>query len=153
MKNLILIIVLFLSINCSKDKESTNFTPQTITPVLLGKGELMIPFNNIITTQNIVLSSQNDWNNFITILGNSGNTSAILNQTTIDFNLFEVIAVFDSVKPTGGSNDITIITNVVENANNIVVTLQTPQSGDATIPTQPFHIVKIPVSTKPVVFQ
>ncbi len=151
MKTLILSIVLFLSYSCNNNNEENIFTPQTITPVLIGKGELNIPFNNINVQQNIVINNQIDWNDFITILGNSGNPSSILSETIIDFNNFEVIAIFDNVKPTGGNS--IDITNIIENIDNISITIQRLQNGDTTIPTQPFHIVKIPKSTKPVVFQ
>ncbi len=151
MKTIILSLVLFLTLSCNKNDEDNTITPQTITPVLIGKGDLFIPFGSNNNQQNIVITSLVDWNNFITILSNSGNPTSLLSTTSVDFNSFEIIAVFDNVKTTGGN---TIdITSVIENINNITITIQRLQSGDATIPTQPFHIVKIPKSTKPVVFQ
>ena len=153
MKTLILSLVLFFTLSCNNndDNQSATNVATPITPTLIGKGELFIPYNNINVQQNINISNQTDWNNFIAVLGNSGNPSFILSETVIDFNNFEIIAVFDNVKPTGGNS--IDITSIIENVDNISVTIQRLQSGDATVVTQPYHIVKIPISTKPVVFQ
>ena len=45
------------------------------------------------------------------------------------------------------------ITNIQENANNIVVTVENLQIGMTTDVVHPFHIVKIPKSSKPILFQ
>lgn len=152
MKNLFMSLVLFLSLSCNNNDDNNNvgFVPQTITPSLIGKGELFVPYNNINVQQNINITNQSDWNNFINVLGNSGNPSFILSETVIDFNNFEIIAIFDNVKPTGGNS--VDITSIIENVDNISITIQRLQSGDATVVTQPFHIVKVPISSKPLIY-
>lgn len=82
----------------------------------------------------------------------TNNVTKNFTTTTIDFNKYQIIAVFDNIKTTGGySID---ITSVVENRNNIVVTIKRLLTGDnSTVMTQPFHIVKIPKTTKPIVFE
>ena len=121
-------LVLFLSLSCNSNDDNNNvgFVPQTITPSLIGKGELFVPYNNINVQQNINITNQSDWNNF------------------------EIIAIFDNVKPTGGNS--VDITSIIENVDNISITIQRLQSGDATVVTQPFHIVKVPISSKPLIY-
>ena len=121
-------LVFFLSLSCNSNDDNNNvgFVPQTITPSLIGKGELFVPYNNINVQQNINITNQSDWNNF------------------------EIIAIFDNVKPTGGNS--VDITSIIENVDNISITIQRLQSGDATVVTQPFHIVKVPISSKPLIY-
>ena len=100
MKTLILSLVFFLTLSCNNndDNQSATNVATPITPALVGKGELFIPYNNINVQQNINISNQTDWNNFIAVLGNSGNPSFILSETVIDFNNFEII--YNSIKTT-----------------------------------------------------
>jgi hypothetical protein len=73
-------------------------------------------------------------------------------ETNIDFNNFQLLVSIDGTRPnTGYSID---ISNVIENTTNITATVSILNSGNGfTVLTQPFHIVKIPKSPKPVVFQ
>lgn len=81
-----------------------------------------------------------------------GNVSASFTEINIDFTNFQIIAVFDNIKLQGGHS--IDITKISENENNIVVTIQNLLPGGInSVITQPFHIVKIPKSTKPVVFE
>jgi hypothetical protein len=78
-------------------------------------------------------------------------TNNLFTETTIDFNNYQIIAVFDSVYGNGG-HSIDIV-NVLENKTNIVVTVQKLLTGNVTATiSQPYHIIKIPRSTKPVIF-
>ncbi len=150
MKNLILTFIsFFMLLSCNNNDDS--FTPQNITPILVGKGELTTPFNNVSNNQNIVIQNQTDWDIFLQILSVSGNLSTILLESNINFNSYDIIAIIDIVRPTGG-NAIDI-TNIIENLNNVTVTISWLNEGDATIVTQPIHIVKIPKTNKPIIFQ
>ncbi|MCL2132447.1 MAG: protease complex subunit PrcB family protein, partial [Lentimicrobiaceae bacterium] len=73
-------------------------------------------------------------------------------ETTIDFTAYQVIVVIDEQRYSGGW---TIdITDVTEYANSIVVTYTNLMNGNlASVITRPFHIVKIPVSNKQIIFQ
>jgi hypothetical protein len=152
MKTLFLSLVLLFSISCNKIDDENSFEPQTITPVLIGKGDLLSAFSSNPVQQNIIITNTTEWNNFIVGMNNPNNLSKNFSEINVDFNNFQIIAVFDNIKQTGGfSID---ITNVVENPNNIVVTIKhLLTGGDNTIITQPFHIVKIPKTIKPIVFQ
>jgi hypothetical protein len=72
-------------------------------------------------------------------------------ETEIDFSTYLVIAVFDSIHTNGGwSID---VTNVTEYYDKIEVSVSNLETGDLTaVITHPFHIVKIPVSNKEIVF-
>jgi hypothetical protein len=147
MKTLYLSILLLLTLSCSKSNDETTFTPQTITPVLIGKGSL---FYNFYDRQNMVITNNSDWQTLLTNFNsvNDGITSTF-SETNIDFNNFEIIIAID-VKNSSTTID---ITNVIENENNITVTVQNLILGISGDVANPFHIVKIPKSNKPVVFQ
>jgi len=144
-------MVLLLTMSCSKSDSASSFSPQTITPVLISKGDLLTSYSSNPNQQNIIITNATEWNNFITNMNNPNNLSNNFSETNVDFNNFQIIAVFDSIKQTGGfSID---ITSVIENSTNVVVTIQHLLTGsDNAIITQPFHIIKIPKSTKPIIF-
>jgi hypothetical protein len=147
MKTLILSLVLFLSLSCNNDDSS--FAPQTITPVLISKGSLSGSEN--ILPQNVVYYNITSWNTILNSI-DQFRLAQFTETTNVDFNNFQLIAVFDNVYPVP-TYDVSI-SNITENENNIVVTVsKTLNPSDATIVDQRFHIVKIPKSTKPVVFQ
>jgi hypothetical protein len=73
-------------------------------------------------------------------------------ETDIDFSAYQVIAIFDEIHGSGGwSID---ITGIVEYSDKIVVRVTHLKTGYfSAVLTQPYHIVKIPVSDKKIVFQ
>ncbi len=149
MKKVISSFVLLLLISCSKSTETENFTNQTITPILIAKGQLMGSEN--ILPQNVVYYNSADWNNTINLI-DQFRLANFTETTNVDFNTYQLIAVFDEVygNPTNKIN----ISSIAENLNNITVTVEKIyQPSIATVMTQEFHIVKIPKSSKPVIFQ
>jgi hypothetical protein len=70
-------------------------------------------------------------------------------EIDIDFNNYIIIAVFLEVKPV---NWLVEITNIMENEDNILVSQEDTEGGFLTID-QPYHIVKIPITDKPIVFE
>jgi hypothetical protein len=149
MKTLILSLVLLLTISCTKSDDENDFETQTITPVLVGKGNLMGSEN--ISNQNIIIYDNASWSKIINSI-DQYRLQQSFTSTNVDFNNFQIIAVIDAVKNSGGHS--IDITNIEETPNNIVVTIKHLLPGDeTTVMSQPFHIVKIPKSTKPVVFQ
>ena len=146
MKTLILSLVLLLSLGCNKSND--DFESQTIKPFIVGKGHLNN--NTIYTKQNIVITNNNDWQTLLTNFNSiNNNITATFTESNIDFNNYQIIVVID-IKNISTSVD---VTNIVENANEIVVTIQNLQLGLTQDIAQPFQIVKIQKSAKPVIFQ
>lgn len=153
MKILVLTLAVLLTISCSNDNKNAKiFTPQNITPILIGEGNLFSSFSNNTSANNLVILNDPDWNNFITNINNPNNLSMTFSETNIDFNNFMIVVIFDQPRPTDGYQ--VSITSITENNVNIVVDVNYVGSGGITqMPTHPYYIVKIPKSTKPVVFQ
>ena len=150
MKTLILSLVLFLSLSCntSDDNQSATIVATPITPILIGKNSISNP-NPLL--QNVLITNQTQWNALLASMNAVNNVSINFTETSINFNDFDVIAVFRS--PISNSASTVDIISIEENQTNRIVSVQNLINGDATDVAQPFHIVKIPKSTKPVVFQ
>ena len=151
MKNLIFLTMLFLTLGCSKnndEKAVSSFEPVTITPVLIGKGASR---NHNTLLQSVLIANQTQWSALLNNMNANGNTSNYFTTTNIDFTNFDVVAVFRNDISNGSSS--VDITNIVENLNSRIVTVQNLQNGLTQDIATPFHIVKIPKSLKPVLFQ
>lgn len=148
---------------CSND--DSNSTEQDFEPVTLDISTLLqdtILHNNLggngqegIGAENRVISNVSQWNQLIDEIdytddGVNG-IVATLEAVTIDFDNEDVLAVFEEIKNYGGySID---IVKVEEQEKKVVVTIdRLLKGGDATVITQPFHIVKIAKVNKPIVF-
>lgn len=150
MKALTFIFAFGLNLACSNSKD--HFTQQTINPILIGKGELYGNCFENLSQKRLVITNQNEWNDLILKLNSINNVTNSFTETDIAFDTFQIIAVFDDVKQYGGySID---ITNITENEKNIIVTVQHLLTGGInTVISQPYHIVKIPKSAKPLLFE
>jgi len=148
---LILSVFLFVFISCDEGKINNDFIPKTIIPALIAHGELYGNGREGIVKQNLVIKTQEEWNNLIAAMNSVNNVSDNFAETYIDFSKYQVIAVFDEVKIHSGW-DIDF-TDITENANEIVVTVSNPNTGgEVRHITQPFQIVKISVSSKSITF-
>lgn len=149
MKKIFLIAVLsMVLINCSSDDNNNeSFSSQNIDFTTIGQGVAIV---NLMTIeqQNIAITNQTDWNQFL----ESFPHAAEISETDIDFNTFQVIVSIDEER--GHTGHWLEITEIIENENNITVTIVTGEydSGFESI-CRPYHIVKIPKSDKPVIFE
>ena len=159
MKNVFLLLISFIIVSCNDDEPTptpTPFIPVTISSSLIAKRNLN--GSEGINQQNTIITNETDWNNlknqidlYYQLFG-INYTEQYFAETTIDFTNYTVIAVFDQVYGNGGHS--IDITNITEYENNIVVTVENLLTGNASsVITQPYHIVKIPKTTKPIVFE
>jgi hypothetical protein len=147
MKISFLFLILFFTVSCSNDDDAT-VAPQNIIPSQIIKGRLN--YNNTYGNENIVITNAADWQTLMTNFSTIGvidNTA--FSETNIDFQNYMIIFVIE-VKNGTTTLD---ITNIQENTNNITVDVENLQVGLTTDVAHPFHIVKIPKSIKPIVFQ
>lgn len=155
MKKIFLIAALsIILMNCNSDDNTTqdDFEPINIEFTLIGKGgyyNMPLTGEEGISQQNIVISDELVWEELIEQMNSVNNISNHFSTTDIDFENYQLIVVIDEVKLT--VSEVTI-TSVVENRDNIVVTTDS-FSTVSQAQSQPFHIVQIPKSDKPVVFE
>lgn len=150
MKTIILSLVLFLSLSCS-DNDDKQIAPNVETPitfVLIGKSSISNPSPLL---QNVLITNQTQWDALLTSMNEVNNVSNNFTETNINFNDFDIVAVFKN--PISNSTSTVDITSIVENQTNRLVTIEYLKIGISNDIAQPFHIVKIPKSAKPVIFQ
>jgi len=150
MKILFLIFSSFIILSCTHDKAS-QASPVPITEI--DKESLYGAGAEGIHQSNFVITNTTDWQNLMTQMNSTNNVTDNFAETNIDFNIYEIVAVFDEVRSNGGWT--TEISSITETATEISVAyhFSSGNGGFATcVITQPFHIVKIPKSSKPVNF-
>ena len=158
MKKIFLISILSMAlINCSSDDSNNeSFTPQNIDFETIGQGQIITIINTEEEQNNIVITNESDWNQLVEELffrmEEFPDLGAEELPTEIDFNTFQVIVSVDEVRPS--LSNWLKITNIIENEENITVTIlkEWDDFGFQAL-CQPYHIVKIPKSDKPVVFE
>ena len=148
MKKIKILLFLFgvgLLSNCNNEDSVTQSTEVNFTEI--GKGTLN--GSEGISQSNITITNTTDWQNLISQMNTVNNVSGSFTETNIDFDEFMVFAIFLEVKPNGWEIE---IQNIVENDNNLVVSKIETEFA-TTVITQPFHIVKIPKSNKPIIVE
>lgn len=152
MKNIFLIAILSMVLmSCSSD-DNESFSTQNIEFTTIGQGSLSGSLENPeVSEQNIVITNQNDWAELISQMDSVNNQSNNFTEIDVDFDIYQVVVVIDEVRPVVFTLN---ILNVVENETNInVIFISEEANFDGAITSQPYHIVKIPKSGKPVVFE
>jgi len=142
-----------LAVGCDKSESPTTL-PDDLPPganviqTLVAKGNWLNSEN--IQKQTVVITTDSEWEAFWSKI-NSNNPISEL-EMSIDFEQHQIIAVIDVLHMNGGwSID---ITNITEYADKIVVTFTNLMTGDLTCAlSQPYQIVKIPVSDKRIEFK
>ena len=142
-------MICLICISCT---ETSSRYPQIITPILIAQGELYGNGDEGITKQNLVIRTQEEWDNLLNAMNSVNNVSDSFAETEIDFNSYLVIAVFDEVR--GNSGCSINIAHIIEYIDSIVVDVHiaTTISG-YDVMNQPYYIVKIPVTNKNIVFE
>jgi hypothetical protein len=151
MKKVYFLFMFLVLASCSSENDA-NTPPQTISPTLIASGTLYGNGSENIVQQNIVVSNQAAWTALINQMDSVNNTSSSFTELNIDFDNYQLLVAFDQIRGTGGYS--IEISNITENVNTIEASINVNSPGPIAtmVITQPFHIVKIPKSTKPVVF-
>lgn len=149
-KTLILSLVILLMFSCNKSEEES-FATQNIIPVLIGKGSVSNPNSPLLLNE--LIANQTQWNTLLTSMNSVNNVSNNFTETNINFSDFDVIAVFSNSNSILNSASTVDIISINENQTERVVVVGNLINGISADVAQPFHIVKIPKSTKPVIFQ
>lgn len=150
MKKICLLLLVTLFIGCSNSDETTS---ETITPFEIYDGSLYGNGSEGITESRLVISNATTWNSLLTSIDSANDVTSQFAETTIDFENYDIIALFDQVRGNGGHS--IEATSIVENDQTILVSvnLTSPSGNATTVMTQPFHIYKVPKINKPVVFE
>ena len=128
----------------------SNEKEKTLPFTTIGKG--ILGGSEGISKQDIIINTKDKWENLKTAMGVQVTNSFI--ETEIDFDKYQVIAVFDEVRSTGGWE--IVITKITEHTEDHVVNVKVNIPSGMAVPllvTQPYHIVKIPKVLKTIEFK
>lgn len=154
MRTILLIFSLIIFLGCNKnddsiDDSSVNFESTEITPIEIGKDALYGVGEEGIPQSNLVITNGNDWQTLMNQMNTVNEVTEGFSETDIDFDTYMVLAVFLEVKNTGWKVE---MNSVMENETEVDVAIQELEFENAVM-CQPFHIVKIPVTDKEIVFE
>lgn len=148
--------ILLLSIGLfSCEKECTIPTPPQTTPVdsyTIGQNCLYGSSDEGFTEENLVINDSIAWNDFKAQMNTVNEATNDFSELEIDFSQWTVLVSLDQVRPSGG---FTInYSGIVENEENVIATIEaiSPEGVVTTVITQPYIVVKIPKTSKSVIF-
>lgn len=153
MKQLMILTFLFTLVACNKNKNMLIAKPSSIEFVQIAKDNLYGNGGEQIPKENLVITNEESWEKLIQKMDSVNNVSKDFTEINIDFENYIILAIFDDIKHNGGH---TIdIKDVVENKNNLVVTIEylNPDGDLTSVMTQPFELVKISITSKPISFE
>lgn len=143
----ILLLLLGISFLDSCNRNDSALETKKVTFTEIGKGTLS--GSEEISKSNVKITNSTDWQNLISKMNTINNVSNRFTEININFDEFMIFAIFLDVKPNGWEVE---IRNVVENDKNIIIS-KIETGYNTTVITQPFHIIKIPKSTKPIIVE
>ena len=131
---------------CSNDNDSIYQSTKIIfTEIGQGFTEL-----NDNLAQNLIITTETEWNILIDNLPSEFVDN--FNEININFNEFIIIALITENQPNTGYS--VSVNEIIENKNSINVFSEIQYTGSGyTRIVQPFHIVKIPSTSKEIVFE
>ena len=146
-------ILLFLSFftllsSCENDEVESNFQATELIFTDVGRGHLSN--NSLYTQENIIIDNDADWQNLLSNFNSvNNNITDSFYETSINLDSFTVVAVID----TKNSSTTVDITTITENSSDVIVHIENLQMGLNQDVANPFHIVKMPKTTKDIVFE
>lgn len=142
--------------SCEKECPNPNPNPPQTTPIVVNTISQNILYGSSeegFTEENRVINDSVTWNAFKAQMNTVNEATLEFSEQNIDFSQWTVLASFDQVRPSGGfAID---YASVVENENNVIATVEQIGPGDGmvtTVITQPYVVVKIPKTSKTVIF-
>ncbi|GAA4241788.1 hypothetical protein [Winogradskyella damuponensis] len=150
---LLIILALICVVSCKCHKTAVNNAKMTtVESVLIAKGNLYGAGKEGLTKQNMIIENQSDWEDLMRQMNKVNNVSDGFSETKVDFSKYTIIAVFNTVKGSGGNSIELAVTNTSEKI--IVKVMYNSPTGNATsVMTQPFYITKIAKTDLPIVFE
>ena len=132
---------------CCNNYNDSNYQSTKIifTEIGLGFTEL-----NDNLAQNLIIATETEWNILLDNLPSEFVDN--FNEININFNEFIIIALITENQPNTGYS--VSVNEIIENKNSINVFSEIQYTGSGyTRIVQPFHIVKIPSTSKEIVFE
>ncbi len=134
-----MVILLLLGFGCKKDEK-----PSSIMPIQISEGSLSGTGIEGINKQEIVITQDEEWEQLIQAMDKVNDVTRNFVKTDVDFSKYQIIAVFEEIKPHDGYE--IEISHIREYESKIVVSVIYKKLKIVVHPvlTQPYHIVETP---------
>ncbi|OMP31193.1 hypothetical protein BKM32_09030 [Mangrovimonas sp. DI 80] len=151
MKNtcFLLCTIVFTLVSCGS---KPNKTTQNMEPFIIAEGNLYGNGDEGIPKQQIIINTEAEWHALKEQMDRVNPVSEQFTQKDVNFNIYQVIAVFESVKTTGGYR-IDLNLETTQTQRTITVNTKAPEGMATMVMTQPFKIMAIPRMDTPIIFQ
>jgi len=146
--NSAILIITLLVFGCKTNQSKLN--PEQYS--VIAKGNLHGAGEEGFTKENMVITSQSEWESLRSQMDAVNNVSDNFSDSEIDFSRYRVIAIFDEVKSTGGHS---LGVSIQANSDTLIVDVirKAPEGMATTVVTQPFYLIKIPKSDLQIEFK
>ncbi|WP_171971856.1 protease complex subunit PrcB family protein [Mangrovimonas sp. DI 80] len=121
-------------------------------PFIIAEGNLYGNGDEGIPKQQIIINTEAEWHALKEQMDRVNPVSEQFTQKDVNFNIYQVIAVFESVKTTGGYR-IDLNLETTQTQRTITVNTKAPEGMATMVMTQPFKIMAIPRMDTPIIFQ
>lgn len=148
--------VLLLTVGLfSCEKEVRDPSPTVSKPIVMhtiGQDNLYGNSSEGFTEENHVINDSVAWNDLKAQMDAANDVTHNFTEQVIDFSQWTVLVSFDKVEMSGGHS--INYSSIGETQSNIVATIvhAHPGSASTTVITQPYIVVKIDKTIKPVIF-
>ncbi len=121
-------------------------------PFIIAEGNLYGNGDEGIPKQQLIIETEAEWHALKEQMDRVNHVSEQFTLKDINFKTYQVIAVFENVKTTGGYH-INIDLETTKTQRTVTVTTKAPEGMATTVMTQPFKIMAIPRMETPIIFQ
>lgn len=140
-------------LGCQNDDGGGNNEPVAVEFTAVKQGDLS---GEPLEAANFVINTNQEWNAFKAVANSAYGIDGydVFEDVSVDFDQYTVLAVLDQWWGSGGYS--IQITSVIDNGDEIHVGVDfaSVDEGNATsVHCQPYHVIKIPKTTLPVVFE
>lgn len=136
---------IFIFSSCS-DNENQDFNSVEFTKI--GQGTLSGSGKENIIKSNLVITNKTDWQNLLDKMDTVNEVTPGFSETSIDFEHYQIIAVFLDIKTSGWDVEI----NEINGNKDVIVVSAKETEYVSTVMTQPFSIVKLSKTNKKISF-
>lgn len=154
-EKLIIAVVILLHFGCQKKESANNLqasNPYEIEFSLISNGNLLGNGLEGIEAGSIWITGLTEWHDLLEKMNRHNRVSDGFIEDSIDFSAYDVLASFDQIRPHTGF--VVYIDKLIEEQNNRVahIVLKENNRGFEVV-SQPYYLIKIPKSSKTVMFQ
>lgn len=150
LRNISFLCLTIFLMGCNSGKKTAKVSNDLL---LISKGSLHGAGEEGISAQETIIASESEWNALKEKMNVVNPVSENFQNDEIDFSKEVVIAVFETVKTTGGHAVFIAEISETNSEIHIKLTRTAPEGMTTSVMEQPYYLAKMKKPSKPVVFE